>query len=110
MASPSYCVMPRLLVAALVAPACTWISTSQARYGANLEELRRGTRMESTANADRSLGWLWSAPRSTTDARGLGQSITWAWDPELCDSLLPAFDGVRAFGIPIGLDCSMLKT
>jgi hypothetical protein len=84
-----------------------WLSISQARYGATLDDLRDQTYMQSTANADRSIGWLWSAPRSQTDSRGLGQSITWAWDPKLCDMILGSFKS-DAFGIPM-LGCESIK-
>ena len=44
-----------------------WLSISQARYGATLDDLRDQTYMQSTANADRSIGWLWSRhPSSST--------------------------------------------
>ena len=96
-----------LQLALLATSAHAWISVSQALYGAKLDDLRAATRRQSSLNADKSLGWLWSAPRSTTDARGLGQSITWAWDPRLCDMLLPAFRS-DAFGIPL-INCGTIK-
>ena len=97
------------LLALLAAPsALAWLSISQARYGTSLDDLRATTYGTSTRNADMSLGWIWSAPRTRTDPRGLGQSITWAWDPALCDKLLPAFKS-DAFGIPM-LDCQSVRT
>ena len=81
-----------LLLLALLAPpnrVAAWIVTSQARYGARLDDLALATRGQSARNAYESLGWLWSAPMVPHEARGLGQSITYAIDPMLCDALLP---------------------
>ena len=72
-------------------PSAAWVTTAQARFGASLEEAVKATNFESQAPADKSLGWLWSAPTDSGSTRGLGQSITWAWDPALCDSILGTF-------------------
>ena len=73
----------------LSAPASGWISLSQARYAASLDELARATYGLSQANAYRSLGWVWNTPTAPFDTSGLGSAITWAVDPALCDALLP---------------------
>ena len=68
-----------------------WVSNSQASYGATLASIRAEAYGDSMASAYRSLGWLWTLPKDTSDATGLGQSITWAWDPALCGTLGPKF-------------------
>jgi hypothetical protein len=89
-------------------PALGWISTSQARYGAQIEDLAAGTRGESTSSAFRSLGWLWHAPYDALDTRGLGGGITYAVDPALCSHLLPRVqDGAWAMQFLAG--CSDLR-
>ena len=99
--------LARFLFALLLAETASWLSISQARYGVRVEDMQQMTRYGSSLNADRSLGWLWSAARTTTDTKGLGQSITWAWDPALCTRLLPAFRS-DAFGIPL-IDCNTIR-
>lgn len=88
------------LVAMIVAPARCWITISQARFGAEAADFAASTHIMSASGTvlsydppDKSLGYLWSAPRRgyPLSERGLGHSITWAWDPELCDALLPMF-------------------
>ena len=69
-----------LLLGALVPRSSAWLTTSQARYGAELEEIQASFFAASQKSADRSLGWLWSAPNDARSNRGLGGSITWAWD------------------------------
>ena len=58
------------------------------------------------------LGWLWSLPRSTLtaplDGVGLGQSITWALDPEACGKLLPTLIFAANGQAPIQLMPNML--
>jgi hypothetical protein len=85
-----------------------WISTSQARYGAQLDDIIATSYSTSTVNADRSLGFLWSLPASSMDERGLGQSITWAWDPALCDALVPTLRD-EALSIRM-VGCASLKS
>ena len=84
----------------IVAPARCWITISQARFGAEAADFAASTHIMSASGTvlsydppDKSLGYLWSAPRRgyPLSERGLGHSITWAWDPELCDALLPMF-------------------
>ena len=80
-------------VAALLAVRAShaWVTTSQARYGATVEDISLGTYDDSEVGADHQIGWLWSSPASSRNPRGLGQSITWAWDPLLCEKLLSTF-------------------
>ena len=89
-----------LLLAAVAPPAGAWISTSQVRYGTQINDIQLEAYGESLQNSYKSLGWLWTSPdRTHNDAgdaghdpsSGLGQSITWAWDPALCDLISPTF-------------------
>ena len=69
-----------------------WVSTSQTLYGAQIAGIREQQHGVSTGlNPYRALGYLWTLPALSTDNRGLGGGIAWAWDPTLCDSLLPLF-------------------
>ena len=73
---------------------CKWLHD----HGADIVKADNGL---SDSSAYRSLGWLWSMPRSTLtpplDGVGLGQSITWALDPEACGKLLPTLDSEVSF-------------
>lgn len=84
----------RLAVAAALlaaSPAAGWISLTQSRFGTSLHLLKNESVGVGTGTAQQSLGYLWSLPELSHDSRGLGGSITWAWDPELCAQLEPAF-------------------
>lgn len=80
-----------LLVFCLLGACNCWRSTSQALYGAQISVIRETLRGRSTATPYESLGYLWTYPVNSGDATGLGKSITWAWDPELCGRLMPTF-------------------
>ena len=75
------------MVASLIGGASGWVSTSQARFGATISGIKN--EMKGTINypVQQSLGYLWSLPTDSQSDRGLGQSITWAWDDTLCDLL-----------------------
>ena len=69
-----------------------WTATSQSVFGAQLSDIRAQLSGNvSSISAQRALGYLWHMPASSISQRGLGGGITWAWDPELCDSLLDLF-------------------
>ena len=80
-----------LVVFCLIGACNCWRSTSQALFGAQISVIRETLRGRSTATPYESLGYLWTYPINSGDATGLGKSITWAWDPELCGRLMPAF-------------------
>lgn len=80
-----------LVVFCLLGACNCWRSTSQALYGAQISVIRETLRGRSTATPYESLGYLWTYPVNSGDATGLGKSITWAWDPELCGRLMPTF-------------------
>uniref|UniRef100_A0A7S2HJS0 Peptidase M10 metallopeptidase domain-containing protein n=1 Tax=Haptolina brevifila TaxID=156173 RepID=A0A7S2HJS0_9EUKA len=82
------------LFALLLPGARAWISTSQARFGATIEGIYNESLglvldVELTVARQQSLGYRWTLPDNARDNRGLGGSITWAWDKDLCDRMLP---------------------
>jgi hypothetical protein len=92
---------------ASASPAAPWISVSQAKYGAQIDDLARATRGLSRTNSFRSLGWLWTFPRDPLDTTGLGGSITWALDPAMCAHLLPRMR--EGFWTQSFVGCPMIK-
>ncbi|KAL1519856.1 hypothetical protein AB1Y20_023359 [Prymnesium parvum] len=74
----------------LAACACArgWVTTSQARFGAQIPAIRNESRGVVTSLVPQTLGYLWSYQTNSQSARGLGGSITWAWDSELCHRIL----------------------
>ena len=97
-----------VLLLLLVHGATAWISTSQAKYGSQLDELAAASHGTSRVSAFRSLGGLWSLPRDPLDPRGLGGSITWALDPALCEHMLPRMS--EGFWTQTFVGCGMLKS
>ena len=98
------------LLGVLASPSFAWVSISQARYGAQISDIRQlydNTSMPSSLPVQQLLGYLWSQPTSSTSKAGLGGGITWAWDPNLCPSILSRFRE-DFFFVPF-VDCSMLK-
>ena len=73
------------------AAALGWMAVSQSKFGAQVADIQRESYGASTVSAYRSLGWLWTNPLSSTSDKGLGRSITWAWDPVLCDRMVGQF-------------------
>jgi hypothetical protein len=73
-----------------------WATRSQTKWGVSVEAIRNQMNGgDPTPQPWAELGSLWTLhPNPTTEAdamRGLGGGITWAWDPALCDLLLPTF-------------------
>ena len=73
----------------------SWITITQARYGTSIERIRNESRGINIGSPDKTLGHLWSLPVNGFDQKGLGGSITWAWDSRMCAQLLPPI-GARA--------------
>ena len=109
-----------LLLSLLLPGARSWTTISQASYGATIENIYNeslghdlGTPVDQARM--QSLGYLWSLPceRNTWECvnrdpqRGLGGTITWAWDPSLCDELLPLF--ADDFWSMSFMNCELLK-
>jgi hypothetical protein len=69
----------------------SWITITQARYGTSIEHIRNESRGINIGSPDKTLGHLWSLPVNGFDQKGLGGSITWAWDSRMCAQLLPQF-------------------
>lgn len=68
-----------------------WVTISQVKLGAQLGDIREQMRGNFTAPPLQRLGYLWSLPDAASSSNGLGGGITWAWDPTLCERLLPRF-------------------
>lgn len=88
----------------------SWVTISQARYGAQVADIRTlydNTTAPSGKPPQQLLGYLWQTPQDPTSHDGLGGGITWAWDPNLCAQLLPKFEE-DFFFVPF-VTCSMLK-
>ncbi len=84
--------VPLILVfLGLLRPCCCWRATSQSLYGAQISVIQETLHGHSTATPYEALGYLWTYPVDAGDATGLGKSVTWAWDPQLCGRLLPIF-------------------
>lgn len=92
---------------ACAARVSAWTTTTQARFGTSLSRIVNESNGIGTGNTQGSLGYLWSLPASSTDHTGLGGSITWAWDPNLCTKLLPKFNE-DFWGISF-ISCASLK-
>ena len=94
----------------------SWVTISQSRFGAQLEAIRALQKQPVDGQADpyadvhiqQTLGYLWSQPSDPSSHRGLGGGITWAWDPNLCDALLPTFKE-DFFFVPF-VTCPSLKS
>ena len=53
------------------------------------------------------LNRVWDLPESSVSASGLGSGITYAWDPKLCENLLPKFsEDIKGFNF---IGCKSLK-
>ena len=68
-----------------------FVTLSQSRFGAQLEDMQALQHGNYTGPPQAVTGFLWSYPATTADNRGLGGGITWAWDPNLCPSILSLF-------------------
>lgn len=83
---------PFAFLTALVAPCAGWVTKSQGTFGAQISEIQdmmAGKPVDRVTQAQ--LGFLWNSPVLATDETGLGGGITWAWDPNLCELLMPRF-------------------
>lgn len=71
-------------------PSClSFVTISQALYGADLANIRALAHGNFSAPATATLGFLWTFPEQSTDDRGLGGGIAWAWDDALCGAIEP---------------------
>ena len=98
-----------LLFFALLGATNGWVTTSQSVYGAQIDEIQDQMRgAPSTRFVQAELGGLWTLPADPADTAGLGGGISFAWDPALCDRLLPRFrEDYSIFGTAVS--CTDLK-
>ena len=81
-----------LLLVMAIAPARGWVTTSQSVYGAQIDQIQEQMRGVPTSRfVQAQLGGLWTMPLDPLSTVGLGGGITWAWDPALCDAIMPTF-------------------
>jgi len=74
-----------MAAAALFAVAPSWVTQMQSKYGVQPADIANAWEgVESAPGAYGTMGWYWHWPADADDNRGLGGSITWAWDDELC--------------------------
>ena len=100
--------LSRVLALCFVAQGTCWKTISQTSYGAQLSDIQNQMHGSSGGtNIYTRLGWLWTSPANADDSTGLGQAITWAWDPALCDKLMPIFR--ERFTTISFIDCSWVK-
>jgi len=106
--------LTKLLVVAGAGLSHAWTTKSQAYMGASVQDIRaqmEGAPRPIGLHAQAELSMLWTYnPTAETEKeqlRGLGGGITWAWNPKLCDKLMPAFLESRSMSFL--LECDQLK-
>ncbi|KAL1508074.1 hypothetical protein AB1Y20_007668 [Prymnesium parvum] len=52
--------------------------------------------------------YVWTTPTSEHDTAGLGGGLSYAWDPTLCDELLPNFGERSVWGVSF-VDCHSIR-
>ena len=83
-----------MALAAVLLQPVGWVASTQSIFGAQKEEIADqmvGVPFPSSRNWQTQLGSMWTFPENSDDTTGLGGGITYAWDPELCDKLMPLF-------------------
>ena len=88
-------------------PVRAWITVTQARFGVTHENIYNDSIGKGEDHPQRSLGYVWEQPANTLDSRGLGGSITWGWDDNLCAKIEPRFEE-RFWGISL-ISCDSIK-
>ena len=76
--------MADVLLLLMLPSAMGWVTISASSYGASLENFIALQDGLYSGPALQTLGWLWHFPSDAAQTRGLGGSITWAWDDTLC--------------------------
>ena len=68
-------------------------SISQSKFGAELAQIQAAMSGEISSGTDvnRELGYLWTLPEDSSDDRGLGGGIAFAWDPYMFNTIIPNF-------------------
>lgn len=90
-----------------VCPVSAWITLTQARFGVRAEKIYNESIGIGVADPQATLGYLWAQPGLAREDRGLGSSITWAWDENLCDLIVPRFEE-HFWAIPL-VSCASVK-
>lgn len=75
-------------VCVALTPLCeAWVTLAQSAYGASVENFRLQHGGNYSGSVELGLGMLFNMPESTSDQRGLGGGIAWAWDDNLCSQI-----------------------
>jgi len=91
-----------LAAAALVGGAAAWVTTAQYQQDSGSVPLSDFQARNGAINR------LWSSPIDSTDARGLGMGINYAWDPFVCgEDLEHAFSENGLWGLKFA-DCEAI--
>lgn len=102
------------VAAALVGSAAGWVTIAQESNGAQYGMIARamnGTWTPAEAANTPSIqlfGRIWHMPESDEDMAGLGGGIAYAWDPTLCDNIMPKFRESLFFYDKF-IDCGQIK-
>ena len=80
---------------------------TQSRFGVRAEQIYNESIGMGESNPQMTLGYLWAQPSWTQETRGLGGSITWAWDETLCNEIVPRFEE-HFWAIPL-VSCESVK-
>jgi len=98
-----------VLLLTTFSPTHGWVATTQSVYGGSAEQIEQmWLGVESNLDARAQLGFLWYAPENSRDTRGLGGSITYAFDPEFCPRINKRFRE-DAFGGDSVVGCPEIK-
>ena len=86
-----------VLGALLHIPVLGWTTIAQTAFGGQFAEMAASVRSAYVNNSvldlppHRSLSRIWHTPADVHDTYGLGGGIAFAWDPQLCEQILPLF-------------------
>ena len=92
------------------AQTAAWTTISQSYWGAQLDTIKLQMNPNTTTDVEpvQRLGYMWSSPDSTSDGRGIGGGITWAFDPNLCSNIITSFSEQPFMGIKF-VECDEIQ-
>ena len=85
------------------AMAHAWITTSQEQDDVSAETL------DVIRASNGAVNRVWSLPEDTTNSKGLGGGLTFAYDEKICDELLPAMSEASGLWGLSFVDCSSIS-
>ena len=92
------------------AQTAAWTTISQSYWGAQLDTIKLQMNPNTTTDVEpvQRLGYMWSSPDNTSDGRGIGGGITWAFDPNLCSNIITSFSEQPFMGIKF-VECDEIQ-